>query len=79
MIMTKNILKGDMVYHMKTIMKSGHKITLPQIGNQKEVPFPSLFDASRLLKDEPHPATSRSYQKSLGEGIKSNHNSLVRL
>lgn len=73
MIMTKNILKGDMVYHMKIIMQSRLKIALPLVT------FPSLFGASHLLKDEPHPSAKPSCQKNLGKDIKLNHNSLVRL
>ena len=35
MIMTKNILKLDVVHHMKNIMQSKLKIALPQTGKQE--------------------------------------------
>lgn len=71
--MTKNILQPDVVHHTINIMMAWLKRALPAVT------FSGLFDASRLLKDEPHPFASRSYPKDLRKGIKLNHNSCNQL
>ncbi len=71
--MTKNVLNNDVVHHVRNIIAAWFKITL------LSVTAPSIFGASWLLKGEPHLSASRSCQKGLGQGIKFNQYSLVKL
>ena len=62
--MTKNILKYDVVHHMKSMMQAGEKITLPLVVST------DTYGAPNPLPDDPHRSAGFSCPKNLWKIIK---------